>query len=146
MGDEQYNFKGRGSGRGDGNKARRLDRVRSVHQSDLGHSGSGEIPLGRIVATFSGVRIKSIAADLREIRKGHSEAVSKETILPLVPEDSRVLYGRAIDVMLTIAGDGMTIYDLNEAIIREETLPDGVVCDADPECKYRENSMPPTTK
>lgn len=141
---EQYRIRGRGFGHGDGNKARRLNRVRSVHQRDLGHAEIGKSPLGRIVATFDSPKIKTIARELRGIRGVHPEAIDKDTILPFVPEELKKLYGRAIDVMLKIADEGMTIYDLSEAIIREETLPDGVKQDAKPECKYHKNSLPST--
>ena len=139
MSGEQYRFKGRGVGHGDGNKARRLDRVRSNPPQE--HSKADDKNPQRIVATFNGPKIKTIARELREIRGVHPEAIDKDTILPFLPEESRKFYGRAIDVMLQVAREGHTIYELGEAIVRSETLPDGTVREMQPECKYL-NSAP----
>ncbi len=133
MSNEQYKFRGHGRERTDGNRARRLERVRDTHQES---SGSESAMPRRVLVTFSGSRIKTVARELRAIRAAHAEAVSKETILPFVQEDLRQWYGRAIDVMLQVHREGQTIYDLNEAVVSGEILPDGTVRELKPECKY----------
>ena len=137
-GEQQYKFKG---GREDGNKARRLNRIKSSSVGQgLKLQGEGAYPQ-RILITFNGVKIKALAAELRGIRAVHPEATSKRQLLDLVPEESRDLYRRAINVMQKVASDGKTIYELGEAIVRSETLPDGTVREMQPECKYL-NSAP----
>jgi len=130
--EEQYRFR-HSSGRGDGNKARRLERVRSVQ---VGIPRSGESYPRRVLESFSGPKVEDIKAQFDALSRKHPEVTSREAQLELVEEWHRDSFRRAMAVVDRVKFDGRKLVDLDEAIVWGKTFPDGTTRENKPQVKY----------